>query len=65
VRDTPPELIGLPFWMDSALLGAADIPTVIFGPDGAGAHATEEWVDVDSVTRCLEIYGDVIDDFCG
>ncbi|HEX6123507.1 MAG TPA: ArgE/DapE family deacylase, partial [Ktedonobacterales bacterium] len=27
-------------WMDAAFLSAANIPTVVFGPGGAGAHAT-------------------------
>ena len=44
--------IGDPAWMDSALTAAKGIPTVVFGPAGAGAHAAEEWVDLDSVVRC-------------
>jgi acetylornithine deacetylase len=39
-------------WMDSALLAGAGIETVVFGPGGGGAHADEEWVDVDSMVRC-------------
>jgi acetylornithine deacetylase len=38
---------------------------VLFGPRGAGAHAVEEWVDLESVEQCVEIYGRVIDDVCG
>lgn len=64
VRGSDPALIGVPFWMDSALLSAAHIPTVIFGPDGEGAHAVDEWVDIDSVVKCLEVYDAVIADFC-
>jgi acetylornithine deacetylase len=37
--------------MDSALFGAAGIPTVIYGPAGAGAHSAEEWVDTASLGR--------------
>ncbi|MEP7198370.1 MAG: ArgE/DapE family deacylase, partial [Chloroflexota bacterium] len=40
------------FWLDAALLGDAGIPCVVFGPTGAGAHAMEEWVDVDSLGVC-------------
>ena len=47
-----PATIGAGGWMDSALLSAAGIPTVIFGPTGAGAHADVEWVDLDSAATC-------------
>lgn len=52
----PAELNGGFGWMDSALTAAAGIQTVIFGPDGAGAHADEEWVDLESAQACREIY---------
>ena len=54
-----PEIVGVPFWADSALLSSAGIPTVVFGPAGEGAHAVEEWVDLASVERCVEIYSAV------
>src|SRR5262249_42807241 len=38
-----PAEIGHTGWMDSALISAAGIPTVIFGPGGEGAHALVEW----------------------
>ena len=41
--------------MDSALLAAAGIETVVMGPGGAGAHAAEEWVDLESVHHLAEI----------
>ncbi|HEX8095830.1 M20/M25/M40 family metallo-hydrolase [Jatrophihabitans sp.] len=43
---------GLSYWADSALIAAAGIPTVLFGPSGDGAHADIEWVDLDSVLSC-------------
>jgi acetylornithine deacetylase len=52
VRGRAPALVGVPWWMDSALLSDAGIPTVIFGPGGEGAHATVEWVSLDEVERC-------------
>jgi acetylornithine deacetylase len=52
VRGSAPALIGAPWWMDSALLADAGIPTVIFGPGGEGAHATVEWVNLDEVEQC-------------
>src|SRR6185436_12036637 len=50
VRGQPPALTGQTPWMDSALLAAAGVETVVLGPTGAGAHAAEEWVDVQSVS---------------
>jgi acetylornithine deacetylase len=41
--------------MDSALLAGAGIGTVVFGPHGAGAHADEEWVDLDSVVQTADV----------
>ena len=51
-------------WMDSALLSTAGIPTVIFGPDGEGAHAASEWVDLDSVDQCRRVYLAAAREFC-
>ncbi|MEA2126932.1 MAG: acetylornithine deacetylase [Solirubrobacteraceae bacterium] len=39
---------GMSYWADSAFIAAAGIPTVLYGPAGAGAHAAEEWVSVSS-----------------
>ena len=44
-----PALIGQTPWMDAALLASSGIETVVMGAAGAGAHAKEEWVDVQSV----------------
>jgi acetylornithine deacetylase len=59
-----PELVGVPFWADSALLAAAGIPTVVFGPLGEGLHSEVEWVDVASLERCVEIYTAVASELC-
>jgi acetylornithine deacetylase len=59
-----PELVGVPFWADSALFAAAGIPTVLFGPRGEGAHAAVEWVDLESAERCAAVYAAVARDFC-
>lgn len=50
-----PEIRGHSAWMDAAFIAAAGIPTVVFGPDGGGAHAVEEWVELDSVRACAEV----------
>ena len=47
---------GIAFWTDAALLAEAGIPTVLYGPTGAGAHATEEWVELESLERCSRVY---------
>lgn len=64
VIGSEPELVGVPFWADSALLAGAGIPTVLFGPSGEGAHAEVEWVDVGDLERCVEIYLAVASEFC-
>jgi acetylornithine deacetylase len=48
------EIIGMSFWTDAAVMGAAGIPSVLFGPTGAGLHELEEWVDVASVITCRD-----------
>ena len=61
----PPDVAGVPFWTDAALLAQAGIPSVLFGPSGLGAHAAEEWVDVASVEACAQVYLRAAEAFCG
>ena len=49
------EVYGETYWMDAALIQAAGIPTVVFGPGGQGAHAVDEWVDLASVDVCADV----------
>ena len=51
-------------WMDAALLSAAGVETVVIGPHGAGAHAIEEWVDVESAICLAEILVQAALDYC-
>ena len=60
-----PERIGAPYWMDTSLLGAAGIDTIVFGPLGEGAHAAVEWVDLESVRQTAEVLARAAIDFCG
>ena len=53
------------YWMDAALLAAAGIPTVVFGPGGEGAHAVVEWANLDQLAQCSEILLSTIQEFCG
>jgi acetylornithine deacetylase len=59
-----PATIGHSAWMDAAVLSAAGIPTVVFGPTGEGAHAVEEWVELDSVERCAQVLAAVAREWC-
>jgi acetylornithine deacetylase len=56
IGDTP--------WMDSALLQAAGVETVVFGATGAGAHADVEWVDLESVVKLAEILAEAVAFYC-
>ncbi len=51
----PPAVVGDHPWMDAALTAAAGIPTVVYGPGGAGAHAIEEYAELESVGRCADV----------
>jgi acetylornithine deacetylase len=65
VLDHPLPIAGVQFWTDAAILSAAGIPSVLFGPSGSGAHAVEEWVDMASVRACSDIYLATAMEFCG
>lgn len=65
VRGVQPRHIGQSFWMDSALLAAAGVETVVIGPVGAGAHADEEWVDLQSLVDLAQILAYTALDYCG
>ncbi len=43
------------FWTDAALLSEAGIPSLVFGPRGAGLHSVEEYVLAADVGNCAEI----------
>jgi acetylornithine deacetylase len=60
-----PVIIGATYWMDMALLNAAGIPCVAYGPAGGGEHADVEWVDVASVEKCVLVYLRAAELLCG
>jgi acetylornithine deacetylase len=60
-----PMVRGATFWMDAAMLAGAGVPTVNFGPGGAGAHAHTEYVLMDDVVRCADIYATLAREWCG
>lgn len=61
-RGAHSDIIGMSFWTDAAVLGAAGIPSVLFGPTGAGLHGLEEWVDAHSVVTCRDALVDLARD---
>jgi len=56
---------GVSYWADSAFISAAGIPTVLFGPDGEGAHADVEWVSIPGTAACARVLGAAARSFCG
>ncbi len=51
-----PRVEGLSAWTDAALLNAAGIPAVCYGPgDIALAHADTEWVNINDIERATNV----------
>jgi len=59
-----PVVVGASFWADSGVLGQAGIPSVLFGPGGAGLHSTEEYVKVDEVITCRDALVELARSYC-
>jgi acetylornithine deacetylase len=51
---------GMSFWTDAAILGEAGIPSVLFGPGGAGLHSAVEYVNVADLTTCRDVLVEVV-----
>ncbi len=60
-----PGISGFSGWTDAALLQGAGIPTVLFGPKGAGLHGAVEYVETDSLVDMAHILAEAICEFCG
>jgi acetylornithine deacetylase len=58
------ETAGAPYWTDAAFIAAAGIPTVLFGPGGAGAHADVEWVSLSDTQAVFETLVEVAARLC-
>ena len=52
----PVTIEGMSAWTDAALLNAAGIPAICFGPGDIGlAHAAEEYVVLDEIDRATVV----------
>jgi len=51
---------GMSFWTDAAILAGAGIPSVLFGPGGAGLHSVEEYVNVADLDVCRDVLADTV-----
>mgnify|MGYP000122275605 CR=1 FL=1 len=47
--------VGMSFWTDAAILAGAGIPSVLFGPGGAGLHSIEEYVTLADIDVCRDV----------
>jgi acetylornithine deacetylase len=57
---------GLSAWTDAALLNAAGIPAICFGPgDISLAHSATEWVDEREIVRATDVLERLAIDWCG
>jgi acetylornithine deacetylase len=59
-----PPLVGASYWADAAMIQAAGIPTVMYGPSGEGAHAAIEWVSIPDAVTCARTLIAVAERFC-
>jgi acetylornithine deacetylase len=59
-----PRVTGASFWTDAAVLGHAGIPSILFGPGGAGLHSTVEYVNVADVLVCRDALVELAGRFC-
>jgi acetylornithine deacetylase len=60
-----PNFVGIGGWLDTQIMWKRGIPAIAFGPSGEGAHASIEYVDIDSVTKAAHIFERAATEFCG
>jgi acetylornithine deacetylase len=66
VESSPPTIEGLSYWTDAALLSAAGIPAICYGPgDIRLAHSATEWVPVNEVRRATAVLAQTAIDWFG
>ena len=65
-RDEPVRVAGMSAWTDAALLNAAGIPAICFGPgDISLAHAAEEYIPLDEIDRAVSVLDVLARRWCG
>ena len=64
VLSVAPFVGAAPYWTDAALLAAAGIPAVVYGPGGGGIHSHDEWVDLATMDACERTLIRLIDQWC-
>jgi acetylornithine deacetylase/succinyl-diaminopimelate desuccinylase-like protein len=57
-------LAPMSYWADSAFIAAAGIPTVLYGPEGDGAHADIEWISRSGTSTASTVLTRLAQDFC-
>jgi acetylornithine deacetylase len=61
----PVRVAGMTAWTDAALLNAAGIPAICFGPgDISLAHAAEEYVPVSEIERATSVLARLAQSWC-
>jgi acetylornithine deacetylase len=56
--------VGMSFWTDAAVLASAGIPSVLYGPGGAGLHSVEEYVTLADVLACRDVLAGLAAAWC-
>ena len=64
--DEPVRVAGMSAWTDAALLNAAGLPAICFGPgDISLAHAAEEYIPLDEIDRAVSVLDVLARRWCG
>lgn len=58
------EFGGLTAWTDSAILAEAAIPSVVFGPGGAGLHGLVEYTEIQDIYDCRDVLVELAQEYC-